>query len=81
MHLVHARVCRRRLVALTLDLAMQAATSGSVLPFDPQDRLFVIFTGAEAAAVVSFGTTGIRTAAALQALAKLRTALGLPEGD
>lgn len=60
---------------------MQAATSARVLPFDPDARLFVIFTSAEAAAVVSFGDTGIRTAAARQALAKIRTALGLPEGD
>lgn len=60
---------------------MQASSSASALPFDPRDRLFVIFTRVEAAALVSFGGTGIRTPVALQALAKLRTALGLPEGD
>lgn len=60
---------------------MQAASSASALPFDPRDRLFVIFTRAEAAAMVSFGGTGIRTPVALQALAKIRSVLGLPAGD
>lgn len=60
---------------------MWASSSASVLPFDPHERLFVVFTRAEAAAIVSFGTTGIRTPVALQGLAKLRAVLGLPEGD